>query len=320
MTMVVKTAVKMKFGCGLFASLLIFSSELGLETAVTAQTQPAQTQPTQTQPTQTQEWRICSFLGNDFREVYAFETAHFYVNICQHKSQYLYVGISKAGLNGDRVLPVRQVRPNMFTGNKNGANYFINPIRLNDSQRTEYELIVELHGRKVYQETSGGYAIATGPDNHRFANNHTTANYPTTNNSTNRRSAMNNSTNSTSSLSDRTTSNNTTSNNTTTNHSIADHSASNSSASSNQPDSTILSFQTESSVVRIYSQKGQTLINIYRKKDKITWLHGAPITVETSPEGTDYIYKGEPAVRIFQTKYGNSPTLQIGDNPIEVGI
>lgn len=82
---------------------------------------------------------------------------------------------------------------------------------------------------------------------------------------------------------------------------------------------TLVSFQTTRNAVRIFMRSGETLINIYSKDDRITWLNGVPVTVEQTAEGTRYINtRGETSVEVFVGNSGN--LLLIIDGKAEEGF
>lgn len=67
------------------------------------------------------------------------------------------------------------------------------------------------------------------------------------------------------------------------------------------PEDTIVFLETTDSAVRIFrNDKEQPVINLYNKRTEALELRSAPITVEPTPEGTAYIYRGEFTVRVFE--------------------
>lgn len=66
------------------------------------------------------------------------------------------------------------------------------------------------------------------------------------------------------------------------------------------PEDTILFLETTDSAVRIFrNEQEQPVINLYNKRTEALELRSAPITVEQTPEGTAYIYRGEFTVRVI---------------------
>ena len=53
----------------------------------------------------TADWRNCSQISAAYQEVYAFETANFYINICQKDNLYFYSGEAKQGDHSSIFIP-----------------------------------------------------------------------------------------------------------------------------------------------------------------------------------------------------------------------
>jgi len=84
-------------------------------------------------------------------------------------------------------------------------------------------------------------------------------------------------------------------------------------------DETLVSFQTSRNAVRVFRRSGETLMNVYNKDDRITWLNGVPATVEQTPEGTRYVNSyGEASVEVFIGNSGN--LLLVIDGEAEEGF
>lgn len=82
---------------------------------------------------------------------------------------------------------------------------------------------------------------------------------------------------------------------------------------------TLVSFQTSRNAVRIFKRSGETLMNVYNKDDRVTWLNGVPVTVEQTPEGTRYVNsQGETVVEVFIGNSGN--LLLVIDGEAEEGF
>lgn len=84
---------------------------------------------------------------------------------------------------------------------------------------------------------------------------------------------------------------------------------------------TDLVFQTSSYAVRVYRQGEQTLMNVFDKGDKVTFLRGTPVTVEPNPEGYNYTNtSGEVKVKVFQSRNSNTHSIQVGKNSPELSF
>ncbi|WP_226584663.1 SH3 domain-containing protein [Microseira wollei] len=70
----------------------------------------------------------------------------------------------------------------------------------------------------------------------------------------------------------------------------------------------ILSFQSEQMLIQIFNQDDETFMDIYDSQSGATLLNRVPVIVESSPEGTSYLYEGNITVRVFQ---GNDGTRTI---------
>lgn len=73
----------------------------------------------------------------------------------------------------------------------------------------------------------------------------------------------------------------------------------------------VLTFQTPTHAVRIFQHSGQTLMNVFNKRDGATWLNSVPLSVESVANGTQYRYQGEDTVLVFQ---GNDGTRTLSIN------
>jgi Bacterial SH3 domain len=62
----------------------------------------------------------------------------------------------------------------------------------------------------------------------------------------------------------------------------------------------ILSFQSEQMLIQIFNQDDETFMDIYDSQSGATLLNRVPVIVESSPEGTSYLYEGNITVRVFQ--------------------
>lgn len=74
----------------------------------------------------------------------------------------------------------------------------------------------------------------------------------------------------------------------------------------------ILSFQSEQMLVQIFNQDDETFMDIYDSQSGATLLNSVPVLVESSPEGTSYLYEGNITVRVFQGTDG-SRTIELNN-------
>ncbi|MBW4469809.1 MAG: META domain-containing protein [Stenomitos rutilans HA7619-LM2] len=75
---------------------------------------------------------------------------------------------------------------------------------------------------------------------------------------------------------------------------------------------TLVTFQGRRNAVRVFTQDGQTRLNVYDKRDRITWIQGTPVKTEQTPEGTRYInVASEASLIVFVPTTGKEPTLTI---------
>lgn len=69
---------------------------------------------------------------------------------------------------------------------------------------------------------------------------------------------------------------------------------------------TIISLETTSHAVRVFrGDRGEPVINLYNKTTNALELTSAPITVQSTPKGTAYIYRGEFSLRVFESRDGS---------------
>lgn len=84
--------------------------------------------------------------------------------------------------------------------------------------------------------------------------------------------------------------------------------------SSSSPDETLLSFQTSRNSIRIFTRNGETLMNVYDKQQRITWIKGIPVKTEQTPEGTRYTnIRGEARIEVFLNLNGDRTLSINGD-------
>lgn len=82
------------------------------------------------------------------------------------------------------------------------------------------------------------------------------------------------------------------------------------------PDGTLLLAQTTSYAVRLYSQNGQTLLNLYNKKTGTLALNAVPVTTESIAEGRIYRHAGQPTVQI-DVLNGGALTLAVNGTELQ---
>lgn len=80
----------------------------------------------------------------------------------------------------------------------------------------------------------------------------------------------------------------------------AGYKSSSNNAPSTSTNGSVLTFQTASNAVRIFQRSGQTLMNVFNKRDGTTWLNSVPVTVKQNQSGTYYRYEGEISILVFQ--------------------
>ncbi len=84
---------------------------------------------------------------------------------------------------------------------------------------------------------------------------------------------------------------------------------------------TDLVFQTSNYAVRVYRQGEQTLMNVFNKRDRVTFLQGTSVNVEPNPEGYNYTNtSGEVKVKVFQSRNSNTHSIQVGNNSPELSL
>lgn len=84
---------------------------------------------------------------------------------------------------------------------------------------------------------------------------------------------------------------------------------------------TDLIFQTSNYAVRVYRQGEQTLMNVFDKRDGVTFLRGTPVKVEPNPEGYNYANtSGEVKVKVFQSRNSNTHSIQVGNSSPELSL
>lgn len=125
---------------------------------------------TQTQPfVVAQTWRTCQQLGSEYREVMAFETPNYYVNIClqrltDRRSRYVYVAEPKNNPSDRLVLTAQPLSPARYQASSTDTVYTVtNYLQVPDASRGGFELVVTQNGRVVQLENSiRGFDFSNG--------------------------------------------------------------------------------------------------------------------------------------------------------------
>jgi Bacterial SH3 domain len=76
----------------------------------------------------------------------------------------------------------------------------------------------------------------------------------------------------------------------------------------NSATTTIVSFQTSTYAVRVFSESGQLRLNLFNRKTKSIALSAVPVQGKSSSEGTTYSYQGDVKVTVLVPAAGQ-PTL-----------
>ncbi|MBW4692542.1 MAG: META domain-containing protein [Lyngbya sp. HA4199-MV5] len=80
-------------------------------------------------------------------------------------------------------------------------------------------------------------------------------------------------------------------------------------------ETTLVALQGRRNAVRVFTQNGQTRMNVYDKRDRLTWVKGTPVKTEQTPEGIRYTnLSGEAKIVVFVPIAGNGSTLTINGN------
>ena len=94
-----------------------------------------------------QDWRNCHQIGDRYREVLAFETENFYVNICTRKGRYFYSAEAKSGNLGSIFLPAYPLANQQDYIAMNGNISYL--ISTSVSEKT---LVIRQNGRQIIAE------------------------------------------------------------------------------------------------------------------------------------------------------------------------
>ncbi len=80
-------------------------------------------------------------------------------------------------------------------------------------------------------------------------------------------------------------------------------------------------FFTKTYLVKIYTINGQTYMDVSKRDTNMPWISGTKAIVTTSAEGWSYKpERGETSVIIFKSRYSNSASIQVGNDPPESAI
>jgi hypothetical protein len=97
----------------------------------------------------TSDWRHCQQTGGEYREVYAFETPSFYVNICKKGNLYFYSGEAKQGDINSIFIPAYSIDNGKgYQADNGNLSYYVEILP--DTQT----LTVERNNRQILTEVS----------------------------------------------------------------------------------------------------------------------------------------------------------------------
>ena len=112
------------------------------------------------------DWHDCQQIDSAYQTVYAFETASFYVNICQKEDTYFYLGEAKQGdsptLRSSIFIPAYRLENGSgFKADNGNLSYWVilpfsqqNQLQISDSERSEAILTIKRNNRLVSVESS----------------------------------------------------------------------------------------------------------------------------------------------------------------------
>ena len=93
--------------------------------------------------------QTCQQMGQTYQQIKAFETANFYVNICQKEDKYYYLGEAKAGVINTIFLPANLIADNKtYQANNGNLSYTVKILA------EEATLTIERNGVLVAVENS----------------------------------------------------------------------------------------------------------------------------------------------------------------------
>lgn len=91
----------------------------------------------------------CQQIGEGYREVRAFETNNFYINICQRNNNYYYLGEAKTGSIDTIFIPANALAPGeMYRANNGNVAYLVTIFP------NEAILTIERNGAQIVKENS----------------------------------------------------------------------------------------------------------------------------------------------------------------------
>ena len=108
------------------------------------------------------DWHNCQEISQNYQEVYAFETASFYVNICQKGNTYFYSGEAKQSDRNSIFIPATPLEDNRgFQANNGNVSYVVvlpfseqNYLESSDTEPAEAILTIRRNERLVSVESS----------------------------------------------------------------------------------------------------------------------------------------------------------------------
>ena len=92
--------------------------------------------------------RHCQQIESAYREVEAFETANFYVNICQKDNNYYYLGEAKTGINTVFIPAHSLASGEMYRADNGNVSYIINILPDGAT------LTIERNGTQIVKESA----------------------------------------------------------------------------------------------------------------------------------------------------------------------
>ncbi len=97
----------------------------------------------------TADWRNCTQIGEEYAEVYAFETPSYYVNICRQGDRFFYSGEAKQGYINFIFLPAYLLEDgHTYRADNGNLSYFV------AMTSSEWILSIEQNGHQITVERS----------------------------------------------------------------------------------------------------------------------------------------------------------------------
>lgn len=106
-------------------------------------------------------WYGCQHFGKTYQDISTFETANFYVNLCQKGNQYFYLGTAKNKSVKSNFIPAYATNElNTYQADNGNVSYIV------EIKSTEPTLIVQRNGKTVIVETAFSPNCPQVIDNH----------------------------------------------------------------------------------------------------------------------------------------------------------